>query len=114
MDMAERQAASGRGARASLANGGWVARQAALAAAAVLSAAAADGARIVVLHPLDGAVFPLEFTPPDFLWEDPSGAQQWVLVFRFASGTNEIRVLSDGVRPPLEVDDRCRREDGEA
>jgi len=61
------------------------------------------GARTAVRvdYPLEGSVFPPDFTMPTFLWHDDSAeADRWRVVVTFPDGGKPLREISDGPPPP--------------
>jgi len=66
-----------------------------------------DGA-LVILDPRDGSVFPPDFTPPTFLWEDPDpAAGRTTIEVVLADGSVLRRDLDDARPAPPRVDERA-------
>jgi len=68
----------------------------------VLAAYKPDGpyGRLTLLYPFDGSLFPPEFPPPTFRWEDPSpGADTWTIAVDFADGRLTASVRAKEWRP---------------
>ncbi len=64
-----------------------------------------EPAKLSVLYPLDGAVFPPEIAPPTFRWEDPeSEADAWRITFDFDDGDDPASFVSQATEwtPPDE------------
>jgi Flp pilus assembly protein TadD len=58
-----------------------------------------EPAKIDIVYPAAGSVFPPEITAPTFLWRDPAAsAKRWVVEVSFAGHSNEIRVEAPGER----------------
>ena len=71
----------------------------------VVRAEDAKPAKLSVLYPLDGAVFPPEIAPPTFRWEDPeSEADAWRITFDFDDGDPPASFVSQAAEwtPPDE------------
>jgi len=64
---------------------------------------------ITVDYPEQGSIFPLEITPPTFLWRDGSGnASVWMIDVAFTDGSRGIRAKSSGAHLTIgEIDPRC-------
>ena len=69
-----------------------------LAAAVVVERLAAERpAGLVVDYPLEGSIFPPDFSAPTFLWrDDDPGAREWRIEVRFADGSAPVRIASPG------------------
>jgi Flp pilus assembly protein TadD len=84
--------------------------------AAILLAAAAlavERAAIVIDYPLEGSLFPPDFTPPTFLWRD-SNADTWLIETGFGDDAPPIRVTTAGEPPGVgEIDERAISENNE-
>lgn len=65
--------------------------------------------QITVNYPVDGSIFPPEFPPPVFIWQDADkDAKAWVISVTFANGAAGIQVKSQGEPPRMgEIDPRC-------
>lgn len=62
---------------------------------------------VIIDYPLDGSLFPVDFTQPTFLWHDDSGeAGPWLVAFDFDDQQqNRLSVLVPGGPPPIgEID----------
>jgi len=66
-------------------------------------------ATITVDYPQEASIFPLEITPPTFLWRDAaSNASSWFIDVVFTDGTASIHATSAGERMRIgEIDQRC-------
>lgn len=64
---------------------------------------------IVVDYPLEGSIFPPDFSSPTFLWRDPSPrAVIWTVEAAFSNGAAGIRLVSHGERLKIgEIDPRA-------
>lgn len=65
--------------------------------------AQADEARLKIIYPQEGTLFPPESVAPTFLWEDTEpGAARWSIVVRSDGAGSELRFTSDTPRwrPP--------------
>ena len=77
----------------------WVVGGSVLLAAAVLVArlTAERPAGLVIDYPLEGSIFPPDFSAPTFLWrDDDPGAREWRIEVRFADGSAPVRIASPG------------------
>ena len=83
-------------------------RQANTIRALLASAGAASPTGITVDYPFDGSVFPPEFIPPMFMWnDDSSGADTWLIDVSMPDG-GHISVLAPlHPLPPPEIDRQC-------
>jgi len=66
-------------------------------------------AAITIDYPEDGSIFPLEITPPTFIWRDgDASAKTWRIDIVFADGATPLHVLSHGEPMQIgEIDPRC-------
>jgi len=72
------------------------------------SASAVAGAPALKIdYPIEGSVFPPDFTPPTFLWhDDTSGADAWKATVDFADGGESVARIVPGLPPtPGEIDE---------
>jgi tetratricopeptide (TPR) repeat protein len=68
----------------------------------------AELAAVTVDYPLEGSIFPPDFTAPTFLWRDASPAKAWLIEIAFADGSAPLRVKAPGERLRVgEIDTRC-------
>jgi len=66
-------------------------------AAAGQSPAANSLAGITVDYPVEGSIFPPDFTPPTFLWRDAAAsATSWAIDVAFADDRPAVRVRAPG------------------
>ncbi len=75
---------------------------------AVMGAAGeqAPARAITFQHPVQGALFPRDLAPPDFVWKDESpGVRRWLVRLRVQGSEREIRVLCGRPRwqPPAQL-----------
>ena len=77
----------------------------------VLAVKAATLATIEVEYPPSQAIFPSDFAPPLFVWNDSNtSARFWRIKIAFGSPSTEIQVESRGELPPIgPIDDDCAR-----
>ena len=83
-------------------------REVAVRIDAVMGAIAeqATARAIALQHPVQGALFPRDLAPPDFVWQDDSpGVRRWLLRLRVQGTEREIRVLCGRSRwqPPAHL-----------
>ena len=64
---------------------------------------------IAIDYPEDGSIFPLEITPPTFMWRDQDrSASRWSIEIAFADGAKALHVSSPGEPFVIgEIDKRC-------
>ena len=59
-------------------------------------------AAITIDYPEDGAIFPPEITPPEFLWRDGgTGVTFWRIDVSFGDGAAALHAVSKGERPRI-------------
>ncbi len=70
---------------------------------------AGEVGELTVDYPLEGSVFPPDFTPPTFLWHDDAvGVDTWILTASFGEGREPIAIETTGPRPPRgKIDERA-------
>ncbi|MFC1489650.1 tetratricopeptide repeat protein [Candidatus Latescibacterota bacterium] len=66
-------------------------------------------AELVIDYPADGSIFPPEFVPPRFLWNDPSEAvDSWIIEIAGDDDDDIMFVLTTGDTPPEpDIDPNC-------
>ncbi|MGB7763046.1 MAG: tetratricopeptide repeat protein, partial [Bryobacteraceae bacterium] len=66
-------------------------------------------AAITIDYPEDGAIFPPEITPPEFLWRDGgTGVTFWRIDVSFGDGAAALHAVSKGERPRIgRIDPDC-------
>jgi tetratricopeptide (TPR) repeat protein len=88
----------------------WVAVLAGLLGAQRPSTQLPDAATppaVTIDYPLEGSVFPPDFTAPTFLWRDPTpSATAWAIDVDFGDGRAEIHAQSAGAPPHVGAIDR--------
>ncbi len=52
--------------------------------------------RLSVDYPLDGTLFPPEFAPPTFRWQDGDGAGAWLVSIEFQDGGQRLDAITQG------------------
>ncbi len=58
-------------------------------------------ADLTIDYPLEGSVFPPDFTPPTILWhDDHSGVDAWIITVTFSDGGAPVTARSDGAPAP--------------
>jgi len=68
-----------------------------------------DAARLEVVYPSDGSIFPPEFVAPTFIWRDrDSRADRWVVSIAGKDDREPLRFKCQGDPPPPgEIDEQC-------
>lgn len=65
--------------------------------------------RIVITYPLDGALFPRDFAPATFRWDDARGKGQWNVTVATAEGETLSRVVNEpALRPDSQEWERLK------